>query len=513
MKTLKSFVCGKWVEGTGERSKLVNPTTEEVLAETSTGGVDFAAGLDFARTVGNPALRAMTFAERGTMIAAVASAMHAHREELVDLALANGGNTRGDAKFDIDGATGTLSYYASLGQTLGDARVMADGEMTQLGRSPRLVGQHVRLPLTGAAVQINAFNFPAWGFGEKAACAWLAGMPVVVKPATSTALVAARIAEILVEAAVVPDGAFTFLAGGAGDLLDHLTSQDAVAFTGSSDTGAMIRGHANVVRHSIRVNVEADSLNAAVLGVDVEHGSDTYEMFLREVAKDITQKAGQKCTAIRRVFVPRALAASVRDDLADRVRETKVGDPSLSEVRMGPLATARQLADVRAGVERLARSLEFVMGDGGRGALVGVDHDRGFFMSPVLFAASGVDVADVHAFEVFGPVATIMPYEGSATDAIRRGGGGLVSSVYTDDLEVAREFVFGAGPFHGRLTIGGEKIAEHSMGPGTVLPQMIHGGPGRAGGGEELGGERGLGLYQQRIAVQGYRPLLEKLLG
>jgi 3,4-dehydroadipyl-CoA semialdehyde dehydrogenase len=284
-----------------------------------------------------------------------------------------------------------------------------------------------------------------------------------------------------------------------------------VAFTGSGDTGIKIRSMANVIRHSVRVNVEADSLNAAVLGSDVEPGSDTYEMFLRETAKEITQKAGQKCTATRRVFAPEAVAAQVRDDLADRLREVKVGDPSLQEVRMGPLATARQLADVRAGVERLSRSAEFALGDGGRGALVGVGGERGFFMSPVLLYAGSPDTPDVHAFEVFGPVATLMPYSGMPEDAIRRGGGGLVSSVYTDDADVAREFVLAAGPVHGRLTIGGEKVAEHSPGPGTVLPQMVHGGPGRAGGGEELGGLRGVTHFMQRVAVQGYRPLLEKL--
>lgn len=511
MKVLKSYVCGEWVEGGGERVRLVNPTTEEVLAEAGSGGVDFVACLAHARGTGGPALREMTFAERGKLLMAISKAIHAHREELVDLAIANGGNTRGDAKFDIDGAFGTLAWYASLGESLGDKKILVDGESIQLGRSPRLVGQHVYVPLTGAAVFINAFNFPAWGFGEKAATAILAGMPVIVKPATSTALVAHRIAEILVEGDVMPPGTFQFIAGGVGDLLDHLTSQDVVAFTGSSDTGARIRGNTHVIHNSVRVNVEADSLNAAVLGSDVDPSSDTYEMFIRETAKEITQKAGQKCTATRRVFAPEAIVAQVRDDLADRLREVKVGDPSLSEVRMGPLATARQLADVKTGVERLAQSAELALGDGGRGSLVGIDGELGFFMSPVLLYAGSPDTPDVHAFEVFGPVATLMPYSGMPEDAIRRGGGGLVSSVYTDDADVAREFILAAGPVHGRLTIGGEKVAEHSPGPGTVLPQMIHGGPGRAGGGEELGGLRGVTHFMQRVAVQGYRPLLEKL--
>lgn len=519
-KRLLSYVCDNWVEGEGDLAQLVNPTTEEVLAETTTGGIDFGAALAHARDVGGPALRDMTFAERGKLLQAMASEIHKFREELVDLAIANGGNTRGDAKFDIDGATGTLHWYASLGEKLGDRKILVDGESSQLTRSPKLVGQHVYQPLTGAAVFINAFNFPAWGFGEKAATAILAGMPVVTKPATSTAVVAWRIAELLADACLMPKGTMTFLCGGAGDMLDHLTSQDVVAFTGSSDTGAMIRSHAAVVRNNTRVNVEADSLNAAVLGADVEHGSDTYEMFLREVAKDVTQKAGQKCTAIRRVFVPEGLVAQVREDLADRIAETKVGDPELAEVRMGPLATARQLKDVKAGVDRLRSTCEVVLGDGGRGTLVGVDGEKGFFLSPMLLVAPSLDCAEVHGFEVFGPVATILPYATGGADstkalidAIRLGGGGLVSSIYTDDVEIARAFVTGAGPYHGRLTIGGEKVAEHSPGPGAVLPMMVHGGPGRAGGGEELGGLRGVTHFMQRTAVQGYGPLLDKLWG
>lgn len=519
-KRLLSYVRDNWVEGEGDLAQLVNPTTEEVLAETTTGGIDFGAALAHARDVGGPALRDMTFAERGKLLQAMASEIHKFREELVDIAIANGGNTRGDAKFDIDGATGTLHWYASLGEKLGDRKILVDGETSQLTRSPKLVGQHIYQPLTGAAVFINAFNFPAWGFGEKAATAILAGMPVVTKPATSTAVVAWRIAEILVDACLMPKGSLTFLCGSAGDLLDHLNSQDVVAFTGSSDTGAMIRGHQAVVRSNTRVNVEADSLNAAVLGADVEHGSETYEMFLREVAKDVTQKAGQKCTAIRRVFVPEGMVAQVREDLADRLREVKVGDPGLAEVRMGPLATARQLKDVTAGIDRLRSVCEIVLGDGGRGTLVGVDGEKGFFLAPTLLVAPSLDCAEVHGFEVFGPAATILPYATGGAEsttalinAIRLGGGGLVSSIYTDDVEIARAFVTGAGPYHGRLTIGGAKVAEHSPGPGAVLPMMVHGGPGRAGGGEELGGLRGVTHFMQRTAVQGYSPLLEKLLG
>jgi 3,4-dehydroadipyl-CoA semialdehyde dehydrogenase len=515
-RILRSYVEGKWVEGTGERARLVNPTTEEVLAESSTEGIDFAAALDYARTKGNPALRELTFVERGKLLSGMATAIHEHREELVELAIANGGNTRGDAKFDIDGASGTLAAYAALAETLGEKRFLLDGEMIQLGRNPRFAGQHVYVPFTGAAVHINAYNFPAWGYAEKAAVALLAGMPVVSKPATSTALVAARMTEVFVEKNVLPDGALSFVAGSPGTLLDHLTSQDVLAFTGSAVTGARLRGRANVIQGSVRVNVEADSLNAAVLGSDVDPDGDAYDLFLREVARDMTQKAGQKCTAIRRIFVPEALVARVREDLSERLASVKVGDPSLSEVRMGPVSTADQLASVREGLGILGRAGEMAYGDGGRGALVGVDGERGYFVSPVLFYAPEPDKAvDVHAHEVFGPVATLMPYSGEAADAarlVRLGGGSLVSSVYTDDRDFAASMVFGIATHNGRLHVAGEKIAEVSPGPGTVLPQMVHGGPGRAGGGEELGGQRGLAFYMQRTAVQGLKPLLEKVL-
>jgi 3,4-dehydroadipyl-CoA semialdehyde dehydrogenase len=513
---LKSYVCGRWVEGTGERARLVNPTTEEVLAETSTEGIDFKACLEYARERGNAALRELTFAERGKLLAAMASAMHARREELVELAIANGGNTRGDAKFDIDGATFTLSTYAALGESLGNAKFLVDGESIQLGRSPRFVGQHINVPLTGAAVHINAFNFPAWGYAEKAAVALLAGMPVVSKPATSTAVVAARITEILVEANILPEGALSFVAGSTGDLLDYLTSQDVLAFTGSGDTGARLRGRPNFIRDSIRINVEADSLNAAVLGPDVDPEGDTYDLFLREVVRDMTQKAGQKCTAIRRIFAPEQVVSRVRDDLRERLAAVRVGNPALAEVKMGPVSTADQLESVREGIELLRRSGEMVHGDGGRGQLVGVEGERGFFIAPVLMYAAQPEAAtEIHAHEVFGPVATLMPYSGDAAAAsrlVRMGGGGLVSSAYTDDREWATQMVLGIAPYHGRVNVGSEKIAEVSPGPGTVLPQLVHGGPGRAGGGEELGGLRGMGLYMQRTAVQGLKPLLEKIL-
>ena len=514
-QALPSYLGGRWVEGTGAAQTLVNPATEEPLAEVRGEGLDRAGALAFARSVGGPALRAMTFAERGAMLRAVTDALQSHRNELLDLAVANGGNTRSDAKFDVDGAIFTLAAYADLGKGLGDVKVLADGEGVQLGRSPRFHGQHIQVSRTGVAVHINAFNFPAWGLAEKAAVALLAGMPVVSKPATSSALVAHRILRILTEGKVVPEGALSLLMGGAGDLLEHLEPFDVVAFTGSSDTGETIRSRPHVIKSSVRVNVEADSLNAAVLGPDVGAGDETYDYFLKDVLRDMTQKAGQKCTAIRRVLVPADRADRFRDDLVDRLQKITVGNPALENVRMGPVATARQLEDVRAGVAQLARDGRLVFGSGEVQA-VGVPAGKGFFMTPVLIEVeAGAPAPSVHAREVFGPVATLVPYSGTAAEAaelVGRGRGGLVSSVYSEDTAFTAEVVLGIAPYHGRVFLGSAKIAEASPGPGTVLPMLVHGGPGRAGGGEELGGRRGLAFYMQRVALEGSRPVIDRIL-
>ena len=510
MKTLRSYLSDRWIEGSGAPQILVNPATEEPLAQVSSEGVDLAAALEHARRKGGPALRALSFAERGAVLKDMAKAIQAHRDELLDLSVANGGNTRSDAKFDVDGAIFTLQTYAEVGEKLGAAKFLVDGEGVQLGRSPRFHGQHVCVPRHGVAVHVNAFNFPAWGLAEKAASALLAGMPVLSKPATSSALVAQRLMEILVEKKILPDGAISLLVGAPRDLPKLLGSQDVLAFTGSGDTGMLIRALPNIVRESVRVNIEADSLNAAVLGPDAEPGGDMYETFLKDVLRDMTQKAGQKCTAIRRVLVPEARAATVRDDLAEGLKGVRVGNPALEETRMGPVATGAQLADVREGVGKLAAEGKAAFGSA---APLG---GKGFFISPVLmeFARDAL-AASVHAREVFGPVASLLPYSGKGADAaaiVARGNGGLVSSVYSEDAEFLEEAVAGIAPYHGRIFLGHPKI-EMSPGPGTVLPQLVHGGPGRAGGGEELGGARGLAFYMQRVALEGSRPVIQKLIG
>jgi len=500
MLQLRSYVSGRWLAGSGPAQTLLNPTTEEPLAQASSEGLDLRAALEHARAAGGPALRAMSFAERGAILKAIADAIQSEREALLDLGIANGGNTRSDAKFDVDGAIATLLGYAELSSSL-TGRYLLDGEGIQLGRSARFHGQHVFVPRHGVAVHINAFNFPAWGFAEKAAVALLAGMPVLSKPATSSAMVAHRIMELVVERKLLPEGALSFLVGSARELLPHLGAQDVLAFTGSGGTGMQLRTSRAAVENSVRINIEADSLNAAVLGPDVEPRSDMYELFLKEVVRDMTQKAGQKCTAIRRVLVPYAVSSSVREDLVELLGTIRVGDPKFEDTRMGPLASREQLADVREGVQRL----------GGRHAFGGVGPvgPKGFFISPVLVEEPG---PAVHEREVFGPVASLVRYSENPEEIVARGNGGLVSSVYSDDQEFVERMVQGIAPYHGRLYLGHPKV-ELSPGPGTVLPQLVHGGPGRAGGGEELGGPRGLAFYMQRVALEGSRPVIQKLLG
>lgn len=501
MLQLRSFLGGQWVAGSGSPQTLLNPATEEPLASVASGGLDLRGALAYARTTGGPALRALTFAERGALLKAMADAIQGERDRLLELGIANGGNTRSDAKFDVDGAIATLLEYSEISRTLGARKFLVDGEGIQLGRSARFHGQHIAVPRHGVAVHINAFNFPAWGFAEKAAVALLAGVPVLSKPATSSAMVAHRIMEILAEKKMLPEGALSLLVGPPGALVSLLAAQDVLAFTGSGDTGARIRSARNVVECSVRINVEADSLNAAVLGADIEPRSDMYELFLRDVVRDMTQKAGQKCTAIRRIVVPKDVIDAVKSDLIELLATVKVGNPADEDVRMGPLATGSQLADAREGITRLEGKLAFGSTE--------KKFEKGFFMSPVLVESPG---DAVHEHEVFGPVASLLPYDENPASLVVRGNGGLVSSIYSEDQPFIEQVVMEIAPHHGRLFLGHHKI-ELSPGPGTVLPQLVHGGPGRAGGGEELGGPRGLAFYMQRVALEGSRPVIQKLIG
>ena len=514
--TLTSYLQDRWIEGQGTLVPLLNPATEEVLARAGTGGVDFGAALAHARTAG-PALRSLTYAQRGEALRTLSKALHTHRDELIGLAMQNGGNTRGDAKFDVDGAIGTLAHYADLGAALGPVKALRDGEPVQLGRTARYVGIHVLTPRDGVAVHINAFNFPAWGTAEKLACSILAGMPVLSKPATSTSLVAWRLAQLCVEAGALPPGAFGFVCGSAGDLLSRLRPDDVVAFTGGAATAALLRGQ--LAPRGVRFNVEADSLNSALLGPDVEVGSGSWDLFISDVARDLTQKAGQKCTAVRRVFAPADRLDSVQEALVERLAGVRVGDPARAEVTMGPLATRDQQRDVRAGLGRLLAEAKSVYGGDGAVTPLAADPSLGFFVGPVLLRCDDpAAAAALHRDEVFGPVATLCALRGDAArqaseavSLIARGGGSLVCSVFSDDRPFLAEAVLGLAPAHGRIYLGSAKVAGQTFGPGTVLPQLVHGGPGHAGGGEELGGLRGLGLYSQRTALQGDRAILDAI--
>jgi len=517
MKTLRNYVEGKWYEAPSGFVALIDPCSEEPIAQASSAGVDFGAALEFAVKRGGPALRELTIGQRANVLMEMSKALHGHRDELITLSLQNTGTTRRDSKFDVDGAIFTLAHYARLGEELGDRRTFVDGEGVRLGSSARYWGQHLLLPLTGCAVHINAFNFPAWGLAEKAACALLAGMPVISKPATSSALVTARCIEIVVEAGILPEGALSLICGSTGDLLDRLGPQDVLAFTGSASTALKLRGNPNLLQNSTRANIEADSLNAAVLGADVEPGEETWDLFLRDVQREITQKTGQKCTAVRRVFVPRDRLDEVQEVLSERLAEVVTGNPREASVGMGPLATRQQLDEAVAGVAKLAGQAEVVHGSGQRVDGVGNAPGQGFFFAPTLLRAADARAAGViHQHEVFGPVATLLPYDGGADEAaelVALGGGSLVTSVYSDDREFLGGYVAAGGASSGRLYIGSAKVAGQLPGSGLAMPQLLHGGPGRAGGGHELGGSRGLELYLQRVAVSGDRALVERLAG
>lgn len=516
MIRLESYLNQRWVAGGGKPSLLVNPSTEEPLAEAGADGLDMGEALAAGRAAG-ATLRKMSFAERGALIKAMSRALHAAREELLDLSQLNNGATRSDAKFDVDGAIGTLAAYASLGEELGERSWLLDGEERALARGARFVGQHVRLPRPGVAVQINAFNFPGWGTFEKVAVALLAGVPVISKPATSTALIAWRMVQVVLGAVELPAGALQFVAGSTGDLLDRLGPHDVVAFTGSAATAARLRAGAAFTERSARFNAEADSLNAAVLGPDVGPGDPIWNLAVRNIVTDMTQKTGQKCTAVRRVLVPEARLADLREALCEELSRCKPGNTAVDGVTMGPVATASQLRDVRAGIAYLAAQAEIAIGGPEPVQGLGAPEGKGYYVRPTLLVAKDAFAADrVHNHEVFGPCATLLPYDGSAAQAsalVALGQGSLVSTVYADDRAWLGEALLELAPWNGRVLVASEKVADQTTPPGMVLPTLIHGGPGRAGGGEELGLTRGMDLYTQRVAIQGDTGMLKRLLG
>lgn len=522
MKRLSSYLGGAWQQGQGQTAVLVNPATGAELAEVAQCG-GLREALQWSRSTGGANLRALGWRARGEILGNLAKLLHGAREELIGIAVANGGNTRGDAKFDIDGAIGVLAGYAALATELPEGHGhLLDGEAVPLHKGSKLRAQHVLTPRLGVAIHINAFNFPAWGMVGKFAVAFLAGVPVLSKPATSTSMLAARIAELMLAPGVLPEGAFSLLLGPAGDLLDHVGPQDVVAFTGSADTGAKIRGHATMLATNARVNIEADSLNAVVIGPDVEPGSELFDLVVRDCTIELTQKAGQKCTATRRILVPTALLGDLKDALVDRLGAiaAKTGDPADDNHRMGPLSSAAQLRDARVGVARLATAATRVLGNPERTQFGGVADGVGYFLEPILFEATpdaALDpAAPFHHHEVFGPVATLLPYDGTVEAAARivgAGQGSLVGTLYADDRDFTARATLALAPTLGRLVLASEKIAGASLAPGCVFPVANHGGPGRAGDGGELGGRSGLAFYLQRTTLQGGAAELARLLG
>ncbi|MCA3665580.1 MAG: phenylacetic acid degradation bifunctional protein PaaZ, partial [Methylobacterium sp.] len=503
---LQSFAEGHWLAGDGAGSLLVSAIDASPVAEITSRGLDFAGMMRFARAKGGPALRRLTFHERASLLKAVAQALTARKEELYALSALTGA-TRADSWIDIDGGIGTLFVYASKGKReLPNETFLIDGAVEGLSKNGTFLGQHIYVPREGVAVQINAYNFPVWGMLEKLGPSILAGLPVIAKPASATAWLAEKAARIIIESGVLPEGAFQFIAGSTGDLFEHLTSQDHVAFTGSLATSTALQAHPVILKNAVHFTAERDSLNCSILGPDAVPGTPEFDLFIKEVAKEMGTKAGQKCTAIRRIIVPAAEADAVANALSKRLASLAIGDPRAETTRMGPLASLAQRADVRAQIARLQEECDILFGTPDRLDLPGLDTEKGAFLSPVLLAARDSRAAErPHDTEAFGPVATLLTYR-DLDDAIglaRKGDGSLAGSLVTADAQIAREVVFGAGAFHGRLLLLDAECAAESTGHGSPMPHLVHGGPGRAGGGEELGGMRAVHHQMQRVALQG----------
>ncbi len=514
MKTLKllNYAADQWVEGTSGLAEVHSAVTGEVIAQTGSEGLDFKAMLDHARRVGGPALRQLTFHERAHRLKALANAVMARKEELYELSYSTGA-TRTDGWIDIEGGAGTLFSFSSKGRReLPNGRVLIDGAMEPLSKGGSFVGQHVFTPLQGVAVHINAFNFPVWGMLEKLGPTLLAGMPAIVKPASSTGYLTELAVRIMIEADVLPKGALQLIMGSTGDLLDHLTCQDVVSFTGSAATAMKLQSHPVIARESVRFVAERDSLNASILGPDAGPGTPEFDLFVKEVAREMTVKAGQKCTAIRRAMAPAAHLDAVEEALSARLSRVRIGDPRDEHVTMGALASRAQLQSVRDAVAELSRSARIVSGDPGVSPVAG----DGAFIAPILLRSDDPWNSDaIHDVEAFGPVSTLMPYD-DLPDAIalaNRGMGSLALSLFTHDANVAEDFVLGAGAYHGRMMILDRTSAAESTGHGSPLPVLVHGGPGRAGGGEEMGGVRGVKHYMQRTALQGGPQILSRIIG
>jgi len=513
---LPNYVNGQWSQGTGPGETLIDPVTGDELASISSQGTDLEAALAFARTQGGPALRQLTYAQRADLLAKIADILAANRDEYFRLSLLNLGANQADASFDVDGAIYTMKYYAKTGRALAEGKMLKDGAVIPLSKTNAFVGQHFLMPAKGAAVFINAFNFPAWGLCEKAAPALLSGVPIVVKPASPTAWLTHRMVEDIVKPGILPAGAISIICGSARDLLGHVREEDIISFTGSAETAARVRSHPNVLRRSVRVNIEADSINSAILGPDCAPGTDLFELLVKEVVREMTLKAGQKCTTIRRVLVPREQLKSFGDAVAARLTSMKVGNPRNPEAKVGPVVNKAQQASCLEGLAKLKEECEVLFGDHENFHPIDADPQKSAFVQPALLSCKdGLDAKYVHDVEVFGPVATLVAYD-RLQDLValtRRGLGSLVASVFSNDVSFTRETILGIGDLHGRVLAVNSAVGAQHTGHGNVVPSCLHGGPGRAGGGEELAGLRALLLYHRRFVVQGPPDYIAELAG
>jgi oxepin-CoA hydrolase/3-oxo-5,6-dehydrosuberyl-CoA semialdehyde dehydrogenase len=514
IQSVSSFAAGQWIEADDGAREIYSAVSGELIARAGSARLDTDAMLDYARTHGGQALRAMTFHQRAKMLKALALYLSDNKQQLYDISFATGA-TQKDHLIDIDGGIGTMLVFASKGRReMPDSQIYLDGNVEQLSRRGTFVGQHICTPLQGVAVHINAFNFPVWGMLEKLAPALLAGVPAIVKPATASCYVTELAVKLMLQSKLLPAGALQLVSGGLGDMLDKVTHQDIVSFTGSAATAGKLRTLPNMLDNSIRFIAEQDSLNASILGPDAIPDTPEFDLFLKEVTREMTTKAGQKCTAIRRIVVPDAQVPAVIDGLKSKLAKVVVGDPTDTETTMGALVSASQRDDVLSCTEIIEQEAERVFGDPDDFTINGANAQKGAFVPPMLFHCNDADAAiKIHEVEAFGPVSTIMGYRdiGHAINLVNKGQGSLVASVITHDGEIAREVVMGAGAYHGRLYFNNRDSMAESTGHGSPLPHMIHGGPGRAGGGEEMGGVRGVMHYMQRTAIQGSPSLLSDI--
>lgn len=507
---LQNYALGQWVAGEGNGQELYNAITGDVIATTSSKGLDFAAMCNYARTVGGPRLRKMTFHERGRMMRALALHLLSKKDIFYKVSWATGA-TKADSWVDIEGGIGNLFAYASLRRQFPDETFCVEGDVVRLSKENTFIGHHICVPKEGVAIHINAFNFPVWGMLEKVAVNWLAGVPAIVKPATVTSFLTEAVVKEIIASGIVPDGALQLICGSANGLLDHVINQDVVTFTGSASTGRMLKAHPRLNEEAVPFNMEADSLNCCILGKDVTPAMPEFDIFIKEVVREITTKAGQKCTAVRRIIVPDNMIEDVHIALGKRLATTVIGDPNVEGVRMGALAGISQRQEVMEKIEILSKTQKMIIGDFEKFEVKGADRTKGAFMPPVVFLNENPFTnTDCHNIEAFGPVSTLMPYK-SAEDSIqlaRMGKGSLVSSIVTADGKLAKEYVLGAANMHGRILILNSECAKESTGHGSPMPMLVHGGPGRAGGGEEMGGKRGVFHYLQRTAIQGSPTML-----